>query len=1065
MSDETQRQVFKELKPHCIKVSETILKPTQDPRALTTSLTQLLQTLTSTSARHVQVFNRALGDYVFYPLSHIFRQHQTVNDSALEKALACVRILLNTCWRLNMPAEQAKQMLIMITFVIAGVPGAPVNANRSEETKVEGMKCLLALFECVRRTEKGVLGDVESLPALGHSVTAILEVAISTGSVQLQIVSLEVLEALLFSCVTDLDIFASFYPGVVSGLAKVIGLGPTTKRPYEVLVRCVKVLDRVICKVLGDRDTAFLPTEEENKGKGKEGKNEDLKVHRTTSWLTATATQTKSALDNILRLRGHPHSHVRRAVFELCRDLLETCGKSLAEARTAIIETLIVLSGDEDDSLKSISENTLRVAAMSQNIKEVIQSCVHGWALSLPRVMAGNEEIMKTRLISRISTGFRILTELGMDSEILQETLATNIRDSLFTAYTGAAGKQEGIQAVEEPLPFDALVSRNTSIGTLAGSAQYPDVVLGHRSQRDTVGSVKKLLGLLGCSSENALRLAQRHIRESSRMNAPAKDRSTSLWVAVQLLRGSLANSEEMDLFLDLDFSPSGPLQQHVTEELFAVSLSVLNDATELGADEEADPMAPTLQCLALEAISLTAQAQKESFREDLVDALYPVVHLLGSPSRAVQSHAIVTLNNVSRSCGYPSAKELILENVDYMVNAVALKLNTFDLSPQAPVVLGMMLRLAGPSLIPYLDDTVVSIFAALDAFHGYEALCEALLGVLAQVVEESGKGGELLAITANPDDTPSSPAQGKRGKLLTSEDLIKDIKSNLLREQEKKKQAEADIAAGKFPREPWGKGKKEGKFRDKNADPTIENENEDEEDPPPPPTRPETQIVKPTKTYDLVQRITRLSQHYLTHPSYPLRLKLLRLISTASPLLSKSEDAFLPLVNDIWPALLNRLFEDEPYVTVAAAEAISTLARECGDFISSRIADAWPGIKRVFGNSLRRWEREGGGRSGGGGGMGVYGPGYKVFDALCGMLATVVEFCRVGDEVVDDVCGIMGGERLALREDLKVALEGANPEAVWLEIEGWKARSGGVVDEKWALPVLKGFKFYQVVF
>ncbi|CAZ80736.1 unnamed protein product [Tuber melanosporum] len=1058
MSEETQRQVFKELKPYCIEVSETILKPTPDPRGLSTSLTQLLRTLTSTSGHHGEVFNRALGDYVFYPLSHIFRQHQTVNDGALEKALGCVRILLNTCWRLNMPAEQAKQMLIMITFVIAGTPGAPVTANRSEETKIEGMKCLLALFECVRRAEKGVLGDVESLPALGHSVTAVLEAAISTASPQLQLISLEVLEALLFSCIMDSDTLASFYPGVVSGLAKVIGLGPTTKRPYGVLVRCVKVLNRVICKVLGDADTSNLPTEEENEGKGK-GKSEDLKVHRTTSWLTATATQTKSALDNILRLRGHPHSHVRKAVFELCRDLLENCAKSLAEALTAVIETMIVLAGDEDDSLRSISGNTLRVAAMSENVKEAIQSCAHGWAISLPRVMAGSEEIMKTRLINRISTGFKILTELGMDSEILQETLATNIRDSLFTAHAGATGKREAIQTVEEPLPFDALVSQNKAIGTLASSAQYPDVVLGHRSQRDTVDSVKKLLGLLGCSSENALPLAQRHIRESSRINAPTKDRSTSLWVAVQLLRGSLANSDEMDIFLDLDFSPSGPLQQHVTEELFAVSLSVLNDAIDLGVDEEADPMSPTLQCLALEAISLTAQAQKESFREDLVDALYPIVHLLGSLSRAVQSHAIVTLNSVSRSCGYPSAKELILENVDYMVNAVALKLNTFDLSPQAPVVLGMMLRLAGPSLIPYLDDMVVSIFAALDAFHGYEALCEALLGVLAQVVEESGKGGGLLAITTNTGDSSSPLPRGKRRKLLTGEELIQGIKSNLRKEQEKKKEAEqeeADIAAGKFPEKPWGKGKENGK----NEDPAIMEERDEENEDQHPPPPPETQVVKTTKTYDLVQRITRLSQHYLTHPSYPLRLKLLRLISTASPLLSKNEDEFLPLVNDIWPAVLNRLFEDEPHITISAAEAVTTLAQECGEFISSRIVDAWPGIKRVFVNCLRRWEREKASKTGN---MGAYSPGYKVWDALCGMMAAVVEFCRVSDEIVNDICRILGGEGLSRRTDLRNSLEGVNPEAVWLEIEIWKAKSG--VGGKWTLPTLEGFKFYEVVF
>lgn len=963
---------------------------------------------------------------------------------------------------MNIPTELAKQLLVLITFIVGGaVPGAEALVKqRSEETKLAGMKCLIALFGSLERTGKRALADVQYLPAVGHTITTVLGVLVeSEASVDLQTAALDAVADLLFRCIDDEDIIASFYPGVVSGLVKVIGLGRTTKRPYQALRNTVKLLTSIICRVLGDRQTSGLPPDEPVAlvKKGTVTKGDDLKVHRTTAWLKATASQTKTALENILRLRTHPKSEVRKAVFELCRDLLELCSTSLAEATTPLVESMIVFSGDEDDEdLAKLAESTLRVsAALNPNVKDAGQSSLHGWIVTLPTVMGSNDEDAKTRLITRLSASFKLLTEVGLETELLQDMLAGNIRDSLIAANPVITGRREiTVQAADDKrVSLDILLISNKSSIGMGKISQFPDVVLGHRSQTGTMHSMKRLLGLLGSSSETALTLAQRHIRESSRKGSPIRTRSTSLWIAVQLLRGSLARSEEVDEFFDFGFSSTSGLQQRVTEELFSVALSVLGDAAEV--TEEADSSNPMLQCLALESLSLIAQAQKQSFRGDLVDALYPVVHLLGASSRDVQNHAIIALNNIAQSCAYPSAKDLLLDNVDYMVNAVALKLNTFDLSPQAPVVLGMMVKLAGPSLVPYLDDMVVSIFSALDAFHGYEGLCEALFGVLGQIVEEGAKVGEVVAITAVRE---GGNARGRKKKILTGKEMVEGLRFNADRDRPRIEPlgdiegvVEDENNGENFPREPWGEGEK----REKELPPDFDSDSD-------PPRPPEDQVIKPAKSYELVQRITRLSQHYLTHESPTLRMKLLRLVNTASPLLAKNEDEFLPLVNDVWPVVQNRLFDDESQVVVAAADAIAQLAESCGGFLASRVNESWASIKKLYMKVYKELEREKRMKTGS---LGIYSPHYRTWDALCRLLTSVVVNVPVSDGIIDEMCEVVGAVVLMERDDLRGALEGANADAVWLEVQNWRSANGNSTGRCRGTPLTKDMEFVRVVF
>lgn len=877
-----------QLKPPCIAVSKFILTSKPNRRELTAALGSL-----HTALQRIphEKLDAKLGDYVFFPLSHVFRQYQQLNDRAVELALLCLDMLVCSCWRVQIAPEMAKQLLILVTFVVGGRPGAAAeDAARSEETKLAGCRCLLDLFSSLERGGETLLDEVDTMPAAGHTVTTLLGAFEKGEMLQLQVVSLQALEKLLLHAVRDEDTRASFYPGVVSGIIKALGMGKTTKRSYTVLKDMVRLLERLIATVLDDRHIPKLP-ESDAVEKGEE----TLKLTRSRPWMKATAANTKVALEQVLKLRTHPKVEVRTAVFELARGLLENCAQSMDEATTILVETLVVISGDADEALARLAENTVRVMAMmGDKVKDAVRGCLDRWIGALPKVMAGSDEDAKQRVITRLSTAFGLCTELEMESDLLRDMLADGIKESLLAANASTRPETSLVRATPvQPRLEMLLVDRSNST---EGSqvAKFPDIMAQQRSQTGTMDSMKQLLASLG-QSASGLQLAQRHLRDASLPGLPPASRATSLWISLSLLRGSLSADTELSLYLDYDLLEPSPLQRHVLDELLSLSLTSLTTSVE--SPSESEENAP-LHCLALESLSLIAETHKRHFRTELVDALYPVVHHLGSESAEVQQHAIVALNNIAHSCEYGSAKALLLDNVDYMVNAVSLKLNIFDLSPQAPVVLNMLLKLVGPKLVPYLDDLVVSIFSILDGFHEYERLCEELFMVLGVIVEESSKGADEEAKRIEGGAKNATARSRKIRRPLKDDELIQFFKNsrdeNRPRldplpepedeEDEGDEGEEGEDPKAGHPRKPWGKPK---------AEPTLPLNEEDEEERPPP--NPEEEPPKPSKTYEIVQRITRLSQHYLTHGSMHMRAKVLSLVSNATHTLAVNESEYLP--------------------------------------------------------------------------------------------------------------------------------------------------------------------------
>src|SRR5690606_1998945 len=134
---------------------------------------------------------------------------------------------------------------------------------------------------------------------------------------------------------------------------------------------------------------------------------------------------------------------------------------------------------------------------------------------------------------------------------------------------------------------------------------EFPEVLLRHKSQTDTLSSFRSLVQQLG-KSPNALNIAEQQLQVAVRASAP--ENSISLWTAVNMMKGVVGDDSLMDI-LDFDMG-STALQRRVTDEMLTVSVELLS--------RPSIPENATLQALSLEALSFIAKTYGTPFRNTL---------------------------------------------------------------------------------------------------------------------------------------------------------------------------------------------------------------------------------------------------------------------------------------------------------------------------------------------------------------------------------------------------------------------------------------------------------------
>lgn len=865
-----------------------------------------------------------LAEYAFFPLTHIFNQSKRFSSSVLELTIKCVNVLVSQGWRDKIAPEMAKQLLILMGLLVSPPPGQQ-SESATDELKVASFDCISDLVVQLNRSGANVLEGPGERRIVDQLVYQLLESMADTPSDIVQTSAAHALHQLVNS-IADRPLLASLLPRTVSTLVKVLRPSTEALRTRKVLVAYLNLLTVLLKKVLAD--SAVSNTKVAVVG----GTNDDVAI-LDKAWLEATVPQIEIALVQVVKLRTHDSPDVAKALLDLCLMIIEDCPQTLARSMPLIVETLVVLCRSSDSSEATAALRHVMISR--QDILDILRAKFYDWSQALPRVMQGNDDRPKQHMLDQVATSFLALTDVSESTDELSIAIGSILIDGISAAIASTSTKSTLIH--EAPHASGADLIQNAS----QVENSFAPLVLNHQSQRESTRAINKLIEALKDhqSAKAITRSLIDHIQDHD-INRGL----SATWLALSFVQGRAGQLIDIDDFIIGEPTPSdlSLSRPFLISDLYSMTLPWLLESSESYNDDRADWR---LTAFSLEALVLQANQLGESYRPELVETLFPVLALLGSRNPILQQHAMTTLNLLATACGYMSVSQLLIENVDYLINALALRLNLFDVSREGLQVLSMMIRLCGAKVLPYLDDLIGSIFSALDNFHGYPALVEQLFEILKLVVEESTKHPEVLAIESG---APSKDQRIAQPNMSIIEDVIHDLRA---RRERKSKTHEEHGQITSTPHQPWSSTKADADAGDDGL--PNDGEGAEDEQPAPPDKNTEPSL---SKSHQLLLNIAQSTVPHLSSPSPKVRLTLLSLLKDLCLLLEKDENSFLPLINTIWPAVIPRLvsrkgksIHDMPYTIQAAADTVAMICQAAGDFMASRIEEIFADAEALF--------------------------------------------------------------------------------------------------------------------
>ena len=980
------------------------------------SLKHLLNILNDVASQPF-VIDHKLADYVFFPLHHLFRQSKALPSQAIELALRCLNTIILSDWCRKGGPDLTKQLLILLSFLAGGDPADTQGQTSTSEVREAALQCLSSFFDQSASSHYVSAENMSdgNVPIFGQVVTVALDSLENALPNHVRLRAIGTLRSLVFA-IQDISILRRFLPGIVSKISKVLLHGTSSSTPYRVIEGSLQTLTCLLQKAMISTDLPEDGNDEESKSDSQE-----------TIWLRATAAQIKLALANIVHLQYHQKNEVVEALFDLGRIVLQDRRETFSNVGLLTLETLLTICSRKD--LVKVTEKISLLLDMllgDSRLLDALNTKTHDWMLALPRVIQSNDTVNHSRLINQISTAYRMISRLGGDMDLIDMEIGLCLQESVKAAIQARQATK-----IQSLAPADIAISDIIQSGRgSAASYSFGPISFVGNSQKKAIQSIISLVGDLELSQKS--RVLRQGLVESLRSKS-GDGQLASLWLCLQLLSAHFTSSYEVDQFLnypeEIDVTDDG-----FSETVHSYCLNVLSNAI---IEQKADWR---IQGIAIEIIAVRASQKGQEFCAELMDAVYPIVERLGSNNSLLREHAITSLNVISRACGYKCSSDLIIQNVDYLLNSIALKFNTFDISPQTPVVLQMMIHLSGPILIPYLDDLIDSIFSILASLHGYQQLVESLFAVLSTVVSE-GQKANVPVINASKEAHHRNRCEIPLCITELAGFLKRRSHQELLIDEPESWTTSND---GKITDDSSEARVSDDGNLEKISASAISNALEETNQP-------------PTKSYTIIQSIVRIGQHYLTSESPSIRCRLLQLTRTGCDALSRNENEFLPLINDIWPVVTKRLYDPEPYVSIEACKTLSEIFRCSGDFASSRVDSEWPEIRSLYRRIHAKMLSERGGKSG----RGRFTSSYQLWEGLLDLCCSMIEYVNIDASIEDDLMDMLS-LYINTRSKVRNALEQMNPDAAWLALEMQRQR---MPDETQLTPPgLEGFLFAELV-
>ena len=332
------------------------------------------------------------------------------------------------------------------------------------------------------------------------------------------------------------------------------------------------------------------------------------------------------------------------------------------------------------------------------------------------------------------------------------------------------------------------------------------------------------------------------------------------------------------------------------------------------------------ISCLFLSILSDLSSVLLGQFEPFLIDGLYPILEKLGNSNGVVSLAAWKSLSEIANNMSCRGAqnddkvKELLINNVDYVINHVSRNLRSFQSHPYAPNVLSATIRIVGLKILDFLDDSILELLDLLGEYHNVnENVIQVILSVfhsLADFMEKTDSKQEILQVQ---DSTSKMDFSGEFGNASAEiiEFFIKNRNSHIKDESDDNGSINS---AKEF-------------FLNSKGGQDVENEEEENVDDQVIPKSNHTDVSKQCK---FAGQILPKLIHFLTVDSPQLRKYVIEILGKLVPFLKERE----PFIHTVWSSLANRLNDTEYYVVKEALYVISVISNLSPEFVSKRISD-----------------------------------------------------------------------------------------------------------------------------
>lgn len=565
---------------------------------------------------------------------------------------------------------------------------------------------------------------------LGHSIHVLLSFAISETYKQLQLESILMINDLILILDKEQSktrigssVLAWFLPGISVGVSKVLKNGKTNR---ETTIHSLKLFGNLISstlRVLAEELPESLAP------------NEPFVVSRNSKWAKETSEKLNILFESFFKLvLAHQYSDVKMSLCDFVYKLLnETCSIFLNTCLSSILQIPLTLLNDADSNVAQKSLNIITnfsTSYTSQSYHDILYDDLYSYLLSLPRVLRNSSDLAKPNVINLLYGYIVSLGSLGMNNFLHSSCH----KQRLFQCLTDIA--QFNFKA---KFILEEIVDKD--VGTISVSVNEKTRSLLFLNDAKTLKAFLRCCSSIATQGDSNILLD--YIVSSLRQD---NLQSNVIFVVNALLPNLKIQSYDLDeIFYEYqeqleNFSQEfrKPCLTLQTQSEIVVKMSFILEGVE-------------------KIFSLAFNFNKQD--EFLLKFLYTLLEKVGSKNSLLSRSA----NNTMQHIAYlykKSVRELMNDNIDYLLNTLHSRLRYFDNNLDTVLVVKVISKNCSVEVLDRFDKTVNLILSAVD-FHHLEhsvILMQILRVIVSEIVQRFNDSNSLIG---------DAPTLNKQSSLL----------------------------------------------------------------------------------------------------------------------------------------------------------------------------------------------------------------------------------------------------------------------------------------------------------